>query len=220
MCASKKLTKQEEAYCKILANFPPRPPLKVKKQAIIESGFKIKHDEALTKKAKELTESVSIVSRIEQLRDDKPFGRPTKYHPKYCEEIVNFFNREPHKPLMVKNDKGKDVVATDKYGRPIFTPCRLPTKEAFAASIGIHTETLINWAKANPDFFDAVKKAENLQKEILVQNGLTGNYEKTFAIFTAKNVTDMSDKQTVDNISSDGSMSPKKDFNDFYSDDE
>lgn len=80
-------------------------------------------------------------------------------------------------------------------------PCSLPTKEGFAFSIGVHCETLTNWAKKFSEFFEAFKKAENLQKNILIQNGLNGNYEKVFAIFVAKNVTDMKDQQVVEHHS-------------------
>lgn len=214
----KKLTNYQEAYCQLLAKLSTRPSLKLKKEAVIEAGFKLKQDSAIKAKAKELSENIAVIKRIEELRKEQPFGRPTEYKAEYCQSIVEFFNKSPYEPLIIKDDEDKDVVATDKFGRTIYKPCPLPTKEAFATSIGIHVCTLIEWGKKYTDFSEAIKKAENFQKDILIQNGLIGNYDKTFAIFVAKNVTDMNDKQTVDNISSDGSMSPKKGFNDFYSD--
>lgn len=119
-------------------------------------------------------------------------GRPTKYKTEYCQEIIDFFNREPFDVAVADG-----VALTDKYGKPVLMPCKLPTFEMFALSIGVHRETLINWCDANPEFFDAYKKAKDYQKEILIQNGLVGGYEKTFAIFTAKNVTDMRDRHEV-----------------------
>lgn len=214
----KKLTEKQEAYCQLVSKLSSRPSLKLRMEAVTEAGFVFKQKAVIKKKAKQLSENVSVIKRIEELRKEQPSGRPTEYKSEFCQQIIEFFNKPPYEPLMVKDDKGKDVVATDKFGRAIYTPCTLPTKEAFATSIGVHAETLLNWSKKNTEFFDAIKKAENHQKNILIQNGLIGNYEKTFAIFVAKNVTDMNDKQTVDNISSDGSMSPKKDFNDFYQD--
>lgn len=142
-------------------------------------------------------------------------GAPTKYKQEYCDRLIEFFNREPYEPLMIDGDNDEKIAATNQHGRAVLIPCPLPTKEAFATSIGVHRDTLLNWAKEHPEFFGAIKKAEDFQKNILIQNGLIGNYDKTFAIFVAKNVTDMNDKQTVDNISSDGSMTPKS-FNDFY----
>jgi len=133
-----------------------------------------------------------------------PVGRPTKYKPEYCQELIEFFDREPYRPLVVDG-----VALTDKNGRAVFTPCEFPTFERFAYKIGVHRETLRNWCDKYPDFFAAYKKAEMLQKDILIQNGLMGQYEKTFAIFTAKNVTDMRDKQEIDHRSGDGSMTPR-----------
>jgi hypothetical protein len=126
-------------------------------------------------------------------------GRPTKYDPRYCQEIIDFFTRNPYEPMLIDNigDDGEisKVPALTKHGTPILIPCQLPTFEGFAIKIGVHRETLLNWVESNPDFFDAYKRAKDMQKEILIQNGLVGAYDKTFAIFTAKNVTDMRDKQ-------------------------
>jgi hypothetical protein len=136
-------------------------------------------------------------------------GRPTKYNSKYCEEIISFFNRKPFDVVKGVDEEGKEIVLTDKSGNAVMQPCMLPTFEGFAISIGVHRETLLNWMNEHKEFFDAYARAKDHQKEILIQNGLFGNYEKTFAVFTAKNVTDMSDKQEIDHQSSDGSMSPK-----------
>jgi len=125
-------------------------------------------------------------------------GRPSKYDEKYCDEIIDFFNREPYSPLMIDSEDGGQVPVLTKAGAPVLVPCRLPTFEGFAIKIGVHRETLLNWVDSNEDFFDAYKRAKDMQKDILIQNSLVGAYDKTFAIFTAKNVTDMKDKSTDD----------------------
>lgn len=137
-------------------------------------------------------------------------GRPTKYRKEYCEEIVKFFDREPFDVVMGVDDDGKEVVMTDKNGNVVMKPCKLPTFEGFAISIGVDRDTVRAWTENNPEFLGAYMRAKDYQKEILIQNGLMGNYEKQFAIFTAKNVTDMRDKQEIDHQSSDGSMSPNR----------
>ncbi len=144
-------------------------------------------------------------------------GAPSKYRSEYCESVIEFFNREPFEVVMTTDDEGNEIPSLAPNGKPVMIPCKLPTKEGFAISLGVHRETINNWAAENKEFFDAIKRAESMQKEILVQNGMSGLYEKTFAIFVAKNVTDMKDIKAVDHTSTDGSMSPKKDFNDFYS---
>lgn len=136
-------------------------------------------------------------------------GRPSSYNPEYCDQIIKFFSREPFTVLLVDDGGGNKVPALDRKGQPILIPCTFPTKEGFARSIGVCRDTIHEWSRVYSDFSDAIKKAETIQKDILIQNGLLGAYEKTFAIFVAKNVTDMSDKQDINHTSSDGSMSPK-----------
>lgn len=127
------------------------------------------------------------------MADKDKGGRPTKYDEKYCDELVEFFDRRPN-----TNSDGE------------ITACEFPTFERFAYNIGVHRETILNWVDKHPSFFDAYKKAKDLQKDILIQNGLMGGYDRTFAIFTAKNVTDMRDRveqsiEVSDKVSDDGS---------------
>lgn len=132
----------------------------------------------------------------------KKTGAPSKYKEEYCQQIVEFFDKEPYEPVQIKveNLDGEmvDSVAVNKAGLPILKPCQLPTLEGFAKSIGVHRETLLNWGKEFTEFFDAIKKAKEIQREILVQNALVGAYDKTFSIFFAKNNTDMNDRGNAD----------------------
>ena len=48
------------------------------------------------------------------------------------------------------------------------------------------------------DFSETMKKARELQKEFLIHNSLQGLYNSTAFIFTAKNITDMRDKQEIE----------------------
>lgn len=108
-------------------------------------------------------------------------ARPTKYKPEYCQQMINFFSVDPTKTI-------KDKII----------PNDLPTFEKFSADIGVCREVLKEWREKHEAFFNAYKKCKELQKNILVQNGLQGHYQPAFAIFTAKNMTDMRD--TVTNL--------------------
>ena len=108
-----------------------------------------------------------------------------------------------------------------------FLPNRMPTLYRFARKIGVDYTTVWRWAdggeitaveekidkaiqegKATPDviqhlqdlrlFCNAYKEAKELQKEFLINIGLAGAAPAPFAIFTAKNVTDMRDKVETD----------------------
>lgn len=130
-------------------------------------------------------------------KEKNPGGAPTKYKEEFCQEIIKFFDREPYEPVMYEDD-GRMIAATTKSGAPVFKPTPLPTKANFATHIGVHRETINNWAKEHPKFFDAVKRAEAIQEDLLMQGGLAGTYDKTFSIFTAKNVMGWSDKGKSD----------------------
>ena len=91
-------------------------------------------------------------------------GRPTDYDPKYIEEVDLYI--ADHKDE--RQDNGKQTV-------------RLPTRDGFAKRIGKPRQTIDNWCKANPEFFDALEKIDIEQKERLVNEGLAGNYNSTIA---------------------------------------
>jgi len=119
----------------------------------------------------------------------KKAGQPTKYKEEYCELVVEFFNR----PLWEKKkvqvmDRGRMVL------KEIDVPCQLPTIERFALNLGVHKDTIYEWAKVHPKFSDSLRKAQQAQQEILVQHGLSGHYKEGFAKFVAVNFTDMKEK--------------------------
>jgi hypothetical protein len=115
-------------------------------------------------------------------------GRPTKYKPEYCEKIIEYFSRSPY----VENSKGEKK------------PNDLPYFAEFASQIDVSFETLLEWTKKHSEFSDSYKRAAELQKFFLIQNTLLGLYNSTFAIFTAKNITDMRNVETMEHTGKDG----------------
>ena len=119
----------------------------------------------------------------------KKVGRPSKYDPKYCQQLIKFFDRKPCRTIeehfYYKNgdEKVKEIEVANE----------IPFFSAFAREIKAHTDTLNEWTKKHKEFSVAYKQAKELQKEFLVQNGLRGLYNATAFIFTAKNITDMRD---------------------------
>lgn len=116
-----------------------------------------------------------------------PAGRPTSYKPEYCELIVK------------KMGEGYSVMA-------------------FAGLIGVSRETVYNWAKEHPEFFNALKAAQAAcaarWEKILLQIGETGQGSAAAAIFALKNRArdEWREKVEHDMTSSDGTMSPPKDW--------
>jgi hypothetical protein len=120
-------------------------------------------------------------------------GAPSKYDPKYCKMIKDFFNKKCYESqILIK--AYKDGSTEEKH---VEIPCDLPLFEKFAKKIKVHRETLLNWTKQYPEFFDAYKEAKDSQSEILITNGLRNNYAQPFAIFAAKNVIGWKDRQDI-----------------------
>lgn len=132
------------------------------------------------------------------MKKNKKKGRPSKYDPKYCDEIVAFFSRPPAE--MTETIGGKTYVIPPMFMR-------------FAKQIGVNGDSLVEWSKTHKDFSAAYQKAKQLQKEF-IQIGLTsGFFSGAAAIFAAKNMTDMRDKTEIDHTSlgeklNTGSMTP------------
>lgn len=116
-------------------------------------------------------------------------GRPTKYRNELCASLIRFFDIEPviYKDVTITSKDGATVEKTIPEAAP------LPFFEDWCWSVGISKDTMCEWVKKYPEFSDAYTRAKALQKKILVVNGLEGRYDAKFAIFTAKNITDMRD---------------------------
>lgn len=117
--------------------------------------------------------------------------------------MINYFNIEPSRvSIVVTTGKGEYRKEEEKL-----LPANLPTLERFASTLDVYVDTMVDWATMknkdgtykHPEFHRAYVKCKQLQKDILVANGLAGLYQSNFAIFVAKNFTDMEDKTKVDN---------------------
>ena len=122
-----------------------------------------------------------------------PVGRPSKYDPKYCDEIIEFFSIDPYREVKVtKTDKqGNELTYYEDKSND------LRFISAFARKIRVNTSTIWEWSKKHSEFSYALKMAKDLQKEHLITCGLRGLFDRTFAIFTAKNIAGMRDKAEV-----------------------
>lgn len=58
---------------------------------------------------------------------------------------------------------------------------KLPTLEGFAQSIGVTKKTLYNWAENYEEFQVAIDKILEEQKQRLINNGLSGEYNAAIA---------------------------------------
>lgn len=120
-------------------------------------------------------------------------GRPTKYKPEYCEQLVEHFNIPLYKTVKVEKMSASGAVKVLEEQRPN----DFPTLESFCWKIGICTDTIADWCKKHEDFLRACKYAKGRQKDFLTIHGLSGGYVSNFAKFVSVNVTDYVDKSEV-----------------------
>jgi hypothetical protein len=121
-------------------------------------------------------------------------GQPTRYKPDYCRDIVSFFEKAP-KWQEINDSHSEGFQNNTRYKH---VPAPMPTFFRYAEKIGVSDNTLDNWTKKNPEFFVAYNKCKELQKEWLIEIGLSGMTPPASFIFVAKNVTGMRDKTEVD----------------------
>jgi len=80
-------------------------------------------------------------------------GRPTVYDPRFIEEVDRYLE-----------ETGPENM-------------HLPKVVSFARRIGVHKDTLYEWAKIHPEFSDALSKIMEKQEEDLTDTGIFGGKE-------------------------------------------
>ena len=86
-------------------------------------------------------------------RRNKSVGRPSKYQSSLCGEVVRYLDK-------VEN---------------------LPKIEDFVDFLGVAESTVYLWAKNHPEFSEALEKIKRAQKRMLINLGLSGQYNATIA---------------------------------------
>lgn len=125
---------------------------------------------------------------------------PTQYDKKYCTELVEYFER-----MAVAETREALPIVTDQEGEKTSfrkTEVRricaeLPTIEGFAVLVKIPSTTIKSWTKQHPEFAEAFQRAKDIQRQLLVDRGLTRQYDPQAFAFVAKNITDMHDRQVI-----------------------
>jgi hypothetical protein len=121
-------------------------------------------------------------------------GQPTKYLPKYCHDIIKYFDVPHFEDKEVARVTGKNDYEKTEY-KEIANPIRFLTR--FASDIGVTLKTLENWASDYPDFLRAYTRAKELQLEMMVSNGAKGLYNPYFTTFMMKNMHGWKEESVV-----------------------
>lgn len=128
------------------------------------------------------------------VEEEKQMGRPSLFNQDMIEraqEYVWFF-QQPKTAEEMENDV--EVI---------------PSVAGLALYLGVHRSTLYEWGKQNKDFSDTLASLQDVQEVSLLNGGLRGRFNAQISKLALAN-HGYSDKQEIDNKSSDGSMTPTK----------
>jgi len=95
---------------------------------------------------------------INMPKTEQPRGRPSKYKSDYCDELIKYFDIEPHFETPVITTY-KDGTTKEEVK---FIPSDLPTLAGFAKKIGVHRDTVNQWEKDHKEFSDAINRAKDI----------------------------------------------------------
>lgn len=124
--------------------------------------------------------------------EDKQVGRPSLFNREMIErakEYIRFFQQSRSTEEM-ENDV--EVI---------------PSVAGLALYLGVSRATLYNWGDENEEFLDTLAILQAVQEVSLLNGGLRGRFNAQISKLALAN-HGYSDKQEIDNKSSDGSMSP------------
>lgn len=133
-------------------------------------------------------------------KEKKKNGRPTKYKPEYCQQMIDYFSiahtRIDVIETISKSGASQSEKTSKRASKEVTTREKvqantLPTFNKFAMMIRVDNDTLTEWKKVHPNFSLAYKECKALAENMLCHNALNGFYNPAFAIFYAKNNTSM-----------------------------
>ena len=127
----------------------------------------------------------------EETRFQKENAAACKYHEKYADELIEYFNQPATRTEYRETFNGNGVLIKRT---PVIIANDYPTFEGVAAKLGVTVNTLLNWREQSRRFANAYARAKELQKIMLVQNTLRGMYNPMFAKLLAVNEHGMTEK--------------------------
>ena len=123
-------------------------------------------------------------------------GRPTKYKPEYCEQMLEYFSIDPLYDRVESTRYDKDGNVAGETTKE--TGSILPTFTRFSLKIGVCDDTLSEWCKVHPEFSVAYARCKQLQEDVWKINALKGTYNAAFSVFLGKNVFGYKDKTEIE----------------------
>ncbi len=124
-------------------------------------------------------------------------ARPSTYDPIYCDQIIEYFEEKASEDTRELAPTITEEIGYDSKGEKSSRKAEvrricaeLPTLQGFARSIGVSTKTLTKWAADYEEFGDAHARAKDIQQQLLVDRGLTRQYDSAAFVFVMQNISD------------------------------
>lgn len=114
----------------------------------------------------------------------------------FCEMLIDYFETmaaaptrqlEPKTTDETRTTDGRETGIVKRETRRICA--ELPTFSGFARSIGFSSGLLRDWENAHPAFAAAAARARDIQEQLMIDRGLTGQYAEGAFVFVAQNLT-------------------------------
>jgi hypothetical protein len=130
-------------------------------------------------------------------------GRPEKYKPEYCDQLVEFFLDAAKAPAQMATTFEIDAPDNQAAGKIQKGQAKLevqtivavlPTFARFALDLGVDIGTIQNWRAKYPAFDEACLMAKDIQRDFLIQGLISGRIPATGGIFVAKNIAGLKDR--------------------------
>jgi hypothetical protein len=116
-------------------------------------------------------------------------GRPSKYRPELCADLIKFFNR----PLYITK-KHKEWVGGELKIIEDDVPNKTPWLVDWCLEHKISIDLPQDWSKAHPEFLRALNTAKKIQERFLAELGIKGDHNAFMTFQALKNVAGWRDK--------------------------
>jgi hypothetical protein len=119
-------------------------------------------------------------------------ARPTKYDKRFIKNVNDYLIDCEDQIEEYHRTRGEK---SDTYDRLVHV--KLPTVEGFARYIGVNKTTLYEWADRYAAFSNALELIVSVQKDRLINHGLSGDYNPVIAKLILSANHGMSEKYEV-----------------------
>lgn len=105
-----------------------------------------------------------------------PVGRPTKYSPDILQQSEEYIDSCEDREEQVVSGQSEKFTAFKTR-----TVVNLPTIEGLALHLKVHRDTIFEWESKYPDFSDTLNVLRGKQLRVLLNKGLSGDYNPMIA---------------------------------------